>query len=314
MIKKLLITIILSIAVNYSYAQNLVSNPSFEDTLGCPSNYGEINKAQYWSSPTSSTPDYFNSCNHSIFGVPSNGGGYQLAKTGNAYIGIIALQPSYIEYVQGELSDTLKKNSIYCVSFYVNLIKNSNAAIAKMGAYLSDSAVFIATTNNFTFQPQIESPVGYYLSDTLNWMEVSGFFKAKGGEKYITIGNFHDINNSDTIHLGNSSSAFAYYFIDDISIINCDSLAGINELTEKNSSFKIYPNPTAGSLTLTLSKGEGMQEIKIYNVLGECVLYQQRITNSQQLTLDVSTLQNGIYIVEIQTEKEMFRKKFVKSF
>ncbi len=92
---------------------------------------------------------------------------------------------------------------------------------------------------------------------------------------------------------------------------SCNYIAtGINELTGL-SSFSVYPNPTTGSLTLTLSKGEGIGAVKIYNVLGECVLYQQLITNNQQLTLDVSSLPAGIYFVQLKTENENATRKII---
>ena len=236
--------LILSICfyIQKTNAQNLVLNPSFEDMSTCPDNGGQLYKATFWLNPTSSTPDYCNACNTGIAGVPQNGAGYQMAKTGNAYAALIALQYNNIsiEYVQGELSDTLKKDSIYCVSFYVSLIDLCNTAIAKMGAYFSDTVIYYPVTTPLNLIPQIESPAGQYLNDTINWMLVSGTYVAQGGEKYITIGNFHDIANSDSIYFGSGESALAFYYIDDVSIVQLKSAnAGSDTLICNEDSVQI---------------------------------------------------------------------------
>lgn len=63
------------------YAQNLVPNPSFEDTLQCPN--GDFNNIKFWINPTSATPDIFNSCSTDGFtGVPVNYFGNQSASMG----------------------------------------------------------------------------------------------------------------------------------------------------------------------------------------------------------------------------------------
>ncbi|MEW6774248.1 MAG: hypothetical protein AB1304_09665, partial [Bacteroidota bacterium] len=41
---------------------------------------------------------------------------------------------------------------------------------------------------NLGYSPQIKSK--HFILDTTNWVEISGMFKAKGGEKYIIIGDF----------------------------------------------------------------------------------------------------------------------------
>src|ERR1700748_3236342 len=87
-------------------AQNLVPNPSFEQYNNCPywilgpngypyniaysPAYDSFPTVLYWVSPLSiSGAGYFNICDTIVggHGVPSNSEGYQLAHTGNAYIG-----------------------------------------------------------------------------------------------------------------------------------------------------------------------------------------------------------------------------------
>nr|MBK9651722.1 hypothetical protein [Bacteroidota bacterium] len=65
---------------------NLVPNPSFEDTLGCPQFYPDLNgKVVDWYS-FRGTPDYFNICSSGC--GYNNQTGYQLPRTGVAYVGV----------------------------------------------------------------------------------------------------------------------------------------------------------------------------------------------------------------------------------
>src|SRR5690349_11568305 len=74
-----------------SFAQNLVQNPSFEDTISCPTSIDQLFKAINWYSFRDS-PEYFHECDNPIngaVGVPENSFGYQYPHSGSAYAGII---------------------------------------------------------------------------------------------------------------------------------------------------------------------------------------------------------------------------------
>ena len=60
-------------------------------------------------------------------------------------------------------------------------------------------------------------------------------------------------------------------------------------------SFTIYPNPATNEIFISTNKGTIINEVNIYNQLGQKVLYQQHITN----VIDVSMLQPGIYVIEL---------------
>jgi gliding motility-associated-like protein len=69
-----------------------------------------------------------------------------------------------------------------------------------------------------SYIPQIENPSGNIIYDTVNWVPINGIYKATGGEKFITIGNFRIANATmiDTVPDPPSIFADAYYFIDDV--------------------------------------------------------------------------------------------------
>ncbi len=69
-------------------AQNLVPNGSFEDTVACPLDVGQISYCLGWNSYLLS-PDYFNPCTNSLdAGMPNNMSGSQYPATGNSYSGL----------------------------------------------------------------------------------------------------------------------------------------------------------------------------------------------------------------------------------
>lgn len=320
MMKKVLFTFFLILLCIWSKSQNLVPNYSFEDTSLCPYSGGQINFATPWYSPTTSTTDYFNSCGSSGYKTPLNIWGFQYPKSGNAYaeIGVYGTSTFSIrDYIQVQLIDTLVQDKIYCISFYVSHAGLSSffssytaIAITGIGLLLSNNPILTANPYPLPYTPQIISPVGVYLNDTTNWVKISGNYTALGGEKYITIGNFKDDASTDTTVIGNPGfDPQGYYYIDDVSVIDCDSLIGINEY-QNSSSLKLFPNPANDKLSIQLEDFEN-SIIAIYNMLGEIVSTSKMV--SKTTDVDVSLLDNGVYIVSVKTEKGILRQKIIKN-
>ena len=215
------------------YAQNLVPNWSFEDTIDCTS--FNINNAQHWcpvgksptihlykcqSDPWGTTPHQYNSiCAQS----------YQIPKTGNAYAAFTIYNQSSLNnfnaFPQVKLIDTLKLNKIYCVSFYVSLWNYCKFSFDKLGAILTPTAFpcIVAGTNTTAiagvYMPQIASPAGLQLDDTLNWMEVSATYTANGTETYLTIGDFFlQSQHSIVQSYPSNCNGVADYYLDDVSV------------------------------------------------------------------------------------------------
>ncbi len=300
-------------------AQNLVPNYSFELYDTCPYSDGQINFVTSWYNPTTGSPDYLNSCTSYLWmGVPSNFWGFQYPKTGNAYAGIFTYSsisfssPPQREYIQVMLTDTLIADQNYCVDFYVSAAEFPNitnykiVAITELGLYFSNAPVSLNSADTLSYIPQITSPPGIFLSDTANWMHISGNYTASGGEQYITIGNFKGYS-TDTIVFANGTmlEARSYYYIDDVSIVACN--VGIDEMG-KDEGVSIYPNPATTSLTLTHSKGVGT--VAIYDVLGE-LLWSGKITK-EKTEIDINAFSSGVYFVRIQNDKKIINRKFIK--
>ena len=200
-----IISFIIKAGNNKLYAQNLVKNPSFENYLHCPiGNHFDTSLVDWGFSSQNAGVSYYNSCAPSslygVVGVPQNMCGYQLAHTGNGYAEVLVYyynynNPSQRSYLTGSFLSILKKDSLYCVSYYVsNCDSCSNGAIKNVDAHISDTLLNWSNGWGYNLKdinPQIKSK--QLLTDRIGWTMVSGIYKAHGGEQYITIGNFYPI-------------------------------------------------------------------------------------------------------------------------
>ena len=71
------------------------------------------------------------------------------------------------------------------------------------------------------------------------------------------------------------------------------------------SEFSIYPNPAKKEIFISSKNGAIIKEVNIYNQIGHKVLYEKIITN----TIDVSMLQQGMYIIELVLNESKIREK-----
>jgi hypothetical protein len=73
--------------------------------------------------------------------------------------------------------------------------------------------------------------------------------------------------------------------------------------------LNVFPNPVKHRLFI---EGKtNIQNIRIYNLLGELVYSESEIHTSNK-QINVETLKSGIYILQIESESGFFQYKFVK--
>ena len=71
--------------------------------------------------------------------------------------------------------------------------------------------------------------------------------------------------------------------------------------------FSIYPNPAEKEIFISVKNGITINEVNIYNQIGQKVLHENRITNK----IDVSILRQGMYIIELVTNELKIREKLI---
>jgi OmpA-OmpF porin, OOP family len=239
--------------VQLCFAQNLVPNPGFEEYFQCPGSYNpqgsDKNFAPGWISPTLGTPDLFNRCSFGNAGVPHNWAGVAHAHKGYGYSGIYAWvnNNNYREYLQAKLIDSLIEGKKYKVEFFFRLSIYSKYSVDRIGALLSDSIQHLSHDRVWSVEPSYT-----YVMDSVfsknpgQWNHVSFEYDAKGGEKFITIGNFSPDDELKKFHLTLSQvnepmlNKAAYYYVDDVSVTPMN--APVAETKDLASKAEVKPN------------------------------------------------------------------------
>lgn len=282
-IRLLFLSLLFSISL---FGQNLVVNPSFENTS---SNCGNLGGEGFgtdllnWNNANSnvggdscSSPDLFSACNTLPFiggpsptNMPNSVLGFQRSRTGTRHAGIITYAPgiaagcnavgvdNYREYIQGRTSSPLVAGQTYCVSMYVSLGDNVVWATNNIGVRFFNNEYFrdaCANGNNslINLVPQLNYTCAP-ITDTVNWVRVQWDYVATGGERYFVIGNFYN-NNNTTVGCSNSGASinpYAYYYIDDVSIVaNSCCAASINPIAavcQTDAPFNLTAVPPLGT-------------------------------------------------------------------
>ena len=97
----------------------------------------------------------------------------------------------------------------------------------------------------------------------------------------------------------------------DVEITNVIGV-GINHLAELNAAINLSPNPGSDKLLITLPTNYKPTEISIIDITGaQLVKYFNSETAS--INIDISSLNNGIYFLQLSDGENLVRKKFVKS-
>jgi OmpA-OmpF porin, OOP family len=220
--------VILLQATNIVAAQNLVPNPSFEEYKVCPGSYSRIRedfRLNDWYSPNNGTPDAFNTCGKGESGVPYNWAGFSGAYDGKGYAGIYAYirNRDFREYLQCKLSEALIQDTTYRISFRYRLSTYSMLSIDRMGALLGDSALTVRHDHAWDIAPSVsfKSDAAFH-TRTGTWERAYAEYKAKGNERFLTIGNFSTNDSTSTYEIIHRVvqepmlSDAAYYYIDDV--------------------------------------------------------------------------------------------------
>jgi hypothetical protein len=307
---KKLLPLILIFTCNFCKAQNLVPNPSFEDTVACPFGVNQLDFAVGWRS-FGNTPDYFNSCATNGMTVPNNNCGYQFAHSGNAYCGLVTyrnpmIQSNYREFAGVQLLSPTIIGQQYYVSFFVNFAFGAGISIAtnKIGCTLS--LVQYSDANPAPINNQSILHMDSVLTDSVNWIKLSASFIATANFQYLIIGNFYDDANTDTLVVRTANN-ISYYYIDDVCLSTdsayCDTWTGNEYLHDSN--ISIIPNPA--NTFFQINGMQGKLEIKIYDVAGKLVL-DTKINNNR---LNIESISNGIYLIKINSKNKSIIQKII---
>lgn len=142
------------------------------------------------------------------------------AYEGYCYAGL-RFQKKYKEFLQVKLVEPLHRGTTYEFTMRVKLAFWSNATLKSFGVLFSKAGYLKpADAVKANMIDTTGKKGGGGLMKGFQWFAVHGFYKADGGEKFITIGNFSfdvkkDMQRMNLLKLGFKE---AYYFVDDVSL------------------------------------------------------------------------------------------------
>jgi OOP family OmpA-OmpF porin len=305
-------------------AQNLIQNGSFEYSSSYNCNGDFINTSTAFPGygfhmlndwlPISSPDYYYNSCSPLGYGTPINRPGKEVPKDGVAYVGICVYYKPYEtkEYIQQHLNFPLISGKSYYLSFYVSRVERFTMSIKNIGAYLSISQPTVAGNTYFSALPQIVNDTGF-LTDTLGWSKIEGYFTAQGGEEYITIGNFNSNANTDTLYIGTndplpSNPDGAYYYIDSVSLYDSLDYALITNVKNLEDEIRVnvYPNPNNGNFKLEYHITKEA-EFVITDITGRLVNQYALLPSQNSLLIKEEELNGGVYFYSIKINNSVLK-------
>src|SRR5690554_77904 len=172
----------------------------------------------------------------------------------------------------------------------ISISLSSNGSVVAIGAAGNDDA------GNFSGHV----PVYQHTSNT--WSQVGSDIDGEDPSDYF--GENVSISGSgDTLIVGaktqtTSTIKNGYAKVYDLSgVLSSDKFIKVN--------FTIYPNPTTEVLNISLEHDATLENVTIYNNLG------QKIKTVNENTVDVSTLAKGLYFVEVTTNQGKASKKVI---
>ncbi len=307
-----IVIMVLSIGFNAG-AQNLVPNGCFDYSDTCSTQsiepYDEIDP---WFRLLGSA-DYLHPCFHQEYSVPQSTGGGGQPSCGQGYIGISCYVTAFLgrEFITVELTEPLSTNVNYKVRFRISRMDSCWYATKNVGVYLSNDVPAANLTNLLNLEPQVKYEDNTFITDIHGWTRIEGALTATGGERYLTIGNFDDDENTDTLFVPGGGAyrpnqpdfwKTAYYYVDGVSLVPDSIYLGAGDLEEQEPTFNLYPNPNTGEFNILLSLEEDEEAmVSFWSINGQLVFSLPLTSGNNSLRLDVA---NGLYLYMVTVNGE----------
>jgi hypothetical protein len=239
-------------------AQNLLYDPSLEDTLRCPQSIGRFyhptnTTERYikdWRATTLASPDYHHTCGFN---------GYA-PRTGEGYAGIILYDPTeYREYITALFTTPMEAGQCYYVECWVALSSGSTVAVDEFQFHLSTGVPL-----SMAFPPPGPLPLAVHLQaeaapTSTSYQKVCGFYTATGGEDAMTFGNFENNANTTLTQVSATGQVQSYYYIDDVTVNLLD--LGADQVICVGQQATIEPNILCDELAYQWSNGSTGQTL-----------------------------------------------------
>lgn len=241
-------------------AQNLVTDPSLEDTLKCPQSIGRFyhptnaneRYIKDWRATTLASPDYHHTCGFN---------GYT-PRTGEGYAGIILYDPTeYREYITALFDTPMEAGLCYYVECWVALSSGSTVAVDEFQFHFSNGVPL-----SMIFPPPGPLALAAHLEagtapTSTGYQRICGFYTAAGGEDAMTFGNFQDNANTTLTQVSAVGQVQSYYYIDDVTVTLLD--LGPDQVICAGEQILLVPNIQCDELAYMWSNGFTVQTLSV---------------------------------------------------
>ena len=173
-------------------------------------------------------------------------------------------------------------------------------------SYSQDGCTVTATKQVVIPTPPVQPVITLYSSDTLmastsgssyEWKHNNTVIPGNKQKLKVTTNGTYAVRVKDAKNCASTFSADYTY-----------TVSGRKEVMQNQ--FSLYPNPTSGLLILELATAQPA-EVTVFNALGQQILQKTVAKTDEKVQLDLSKVAKGIYLVQVQTEKQVVVKKIV---
>ena len=196
----------------------------------------------------------------------------------------------------GDNTESITVNPSTTTKYYVTVSNGGCSVVDSAIVAVGEAAPIIVQSGNELQVTNVNGATSYqwYLNgNSINGATNSTYTATQPGEYTVEV----QLSN------GCSGTSSVYNFI-----------TTVTDRPELFSHFKMYPNPTQGTLNLELeSYNNGKLNIEIFNYLGERVYYSREQVNGQlRKTIQLNDFASGIYQVRLSINGQAFVSKIVK--
>lgn len=206
---------------------------------------------------------------------------------------VLALNPSFVSY-SWNIGDTNSSITTKQTGKYFAIVENQNGCLAH-----SDTA-------NLVFDSLPNQPTISQNGATLSINQIG---------TYQWFFNNNQINGATNSSLVATSSGNYYCQLTENSgcSINSDTLnVLVTSIEEQNQKvIKLSPNPTSGSILVTLNRNFQNFKVDIFNSNGKSIFNQEIKNQTQQFTVDMSLFDAGIYFLNIRSKSGVIYEKII---
>lgn len=248
----------------------------------------------------------------------SNAGGAPIAKTGSpgdgsnctgchsgtaSSGGSITSNVPVTGYIPGNTYTITATISVSGINKYGFEVSPQGTTSAQKGTLVATDAVntkLLGTTGKYITHKLAGTSGTGTKTWTFNWIA-----PAAGTGNAIMYGAFVAAN-------GNGANSGDQVFLTSL-LIQENLSAGIMDIVNNADSWNVYPNPSTDKITIeSLDANAEMKSLEMYDITGKLIKSINYETISQSQSIDIADLQSGVYVLNIQTDKNRITKKFIK--